>query len=543
MGGGVTLPTYYVKSTKNGNINVNLNMSCGNGSMPSNCTETQSTNTLNENVWYQVPKNISISYDTETDKIGTVYAITFDGNNYSSSITATLDKIDRTPPTCSWNGESTLWKKENRTISATCNDSKSGCTKDTASKSWSYTSGTTKEKNLSYTIKDNVGNTVTCSKIANIYVDKDAPTCTSSGGSNAWTNDSRTLVGTCSDSGSGCKGNVSWLINWEGNWENLSPGRVYDNVDNYVDCPANQIVKIDKTPPTCTSSGGSDAWTKDSRTLVGTCSDSGSGCKGNVSWYINGEGNWTDLSPGTVYDNAGNPTVCPKNQIVRIDRTTPTSSIAMTNYGSLGGSYPVTSDSYVNKSATFTFSASTTSSGNASIRYCVSYGGSCTPNISVNQGTNIEISRFGLTNGDYNIYYKAISPTGVEGSINNFKYHLDTVAPNVWCKFDDNGYYVAKCLDDRSGCINKTSDPLYSDFGPLTSAFTIKSNDAQEKLFENIKAYPGQDLQNGGLLLNESGEVQYRNTNTFYSLKIYTSYMDRAGNSSNCECLVPKRQG
>lgn len=468
-GGGVVLPTYYVKSTKNGNINVNLNMSCGNGSMPNNCTGIQSTNTLNENMWYQVPKNISISYDTETDKIGTVYAVTFDGNNYSSSITATLDKIDRTPPACSWSGESTIWTNSNRTITATCNDSKSGCTKDTAIKSWSYTSGTTKEKNLSYTIKDNVGNTATCSKTANIYVDKEAPTCT--------------------------------------------------------------------------SSGGSDAWTKDSRTLVGTCSDSGSGCKDNVSWYINGEGNWTNLSPGTVYDNAGNPTVCPKNQIVRIDRTTPTSSIAMTNYGRGDSAYAVSSGSYVNRKATFTFSASTTSSGNASIRYCVSYGGSCTPNISVNQGTNIEILRFGLTNGDYNIYYKAISPTGVESSINKFAYKLDTVAPNVWCEVNDYGYYVAKCSDNGSLCINNTSDSLYSRFGPLTSAFTIYSSNASDALFENIKAYPGQDLQNGGLLLNSSGEVQYRNTNTFYSLKMYTSYVDHAGNSSKCECLVPKRQG
>ena len=215
----------------------------------------------------------------------------------------------------------------------------------------------------------------------------------------------------------------------------------------------------------------------------------------------------------------------------------------MTNYGRGDSAYAVSSGSYVNRKATFTFSASTTSSGNASIRYCVSYGGSCTPNISVNQGTNIEILRFGLTNGDYNIYYKAISPTGVESSINKFAYKVDTVAPNVWCEVNDYGYYVAKCSDNGSLCINNTSDSLYSRFGPLTSAFTIYSSNASDALFENIKAYPGQDLQNGGLLLNSSGEVQYRNTNTFYSLKMYTSYVDHAGNSSKCECLVPKRQG
>ena len=80
-----------------------------------------------------------------------------------------------------------------------------------------------------------------------------------------------------------------------------------------------QALYIDVTPPTCVSSGGSDAWTGDSRTLVGTCSDTGgSGCKGNVTWYINSKGNWTNLSPGTVYDNAGNSRVCPANQTVRI---------------------------------------------------------------------------------------------------------------------------------------------------------------------------------------------------------------------------------
>ena len=175
-GGGVISPTYYLKSTKNGNIDSSLNISCGTGSMPSNCTETQSTTILSENMWYKVPKNISISYDNENDKIGTIYAVTFDGDNYSSAITATLDKIDRTPPTCSWNGESTSWTKENRTITATCNDSKSGCTSGTASKNWSYTNGTHKSETLSYTMSDNVGNTVTCRKDVNIYVDKEAPT-------------------------------------------------------------------------------------------------------------------------------------------------------------------------------------------------------------------------------------------------------------------------------------------------------------------------------------------------------------------------------
>ena len=238
-------------------------------------------------------------------------------------------KIDKTKPSCgSWTGESTTWTKNVRTIQVGCSDSGSGCTANQY-KAKEYQTGTIKTENIgNIQIEDRAGNINTCSKNnVNVYVDHDAPTCTSSGGNNSWTNDSRTLIGTCGDSGSGCQGNASWYINWEGNWTNLSPGTVYDKAGNSTVCPANQTVRVDKTAPTCTSSGGSSSWTNNSRTLIGTCSDSGSGCQGNASWYINWEGNWTNLSPGTVYDKAGNSTVCPANQTVRIDKTAPSCSL------------------------------------------------------------------------------------------------------------------------------------------------------------------------------------------------------------------------
>lgn len=318
-------------------------------------------------------------------------------------------KIDKTKPSCgSWTGESTTWTRNVRTIQVGCSDSGSGCTANqfTAKE---YKTGTIKTENIgNIQIEDRAGNINTCSKNnVNVYVDHDAPTCTSSGGNNSWTNDSRTLIGTCGDSGSGCQGNASWYINWEGSWINLSPGTVYDKVGNATTCPSNQTVKIDKTAPSCsvttsggtagsngwykkgtsksnpititgtcndtgsgcqgnvsktrykdtngedvspgivrdnagnettcntvnikidtknpscTSSGGNNNWTNDSRTLIGTCNDSESGCQGSAIWYINWEGNWTKLSPGTVLDNAGNSTTCPSNQTVRIDKTAP----------------------------------------------------------------------------------------------------------------------------------------------------------------------------------------------------------------------------
>ena len=239
------------------------------------------------------------------------------GNIYTHSSIA-ITKIDKTAPTCgNWIGQNTTWTKNNITVYAQCSDSGSGC-KTSQSKGVLIT-GTTRTKSVSDVIEDNAGNKTTCTGTVNAFIDQTPPKCISSGGSDAWTNNSRTLIGSCTDGESGCKGNASWLINWQGSWTNLSPGTVYDNVGNATVCPADQTVRIDKTAPTCTSSGGSGAWTSGSRTLVGTCSDTGgSNCRGNASWFINWQGNWTKLSPGKVYDNAGNSTDCPADQIVRI---------------------------------------------------------------------------------------------------------------------------------------------------------------------------------------------------------------------------------
>ena len=100
-----------------------------------------------------------------------------------------------------------------------------------------------------YTLTDLAGHSVTINIQANI--DKTNPGCTSSGGSNSWTNGSRTLTGTCSDSMSGCVGNATNTFTAEQYSTTRSPGTVYDNAGNSYNCPANQTVKIDKTPPGC----------------------------------------------------------------------------------------------------------------------------------------------------------------------------------------------------------------------------------------------------------------------------------------------------
>lgn len=150
------------------------------------------------------------------------------------------------------------------------------------------------------------------------YIDKTKPKCVSSGGLSSWTSENITLKGTCSDSGSGCTGDVTKVIDTDTNKTNQSPGVVKDKAGNSTTCPADQTVKVDKTAPKCTSSGGSSAWQTSSVTLKGTCSDSGSGCAGNVTKTYTSQGEWLKQSPGVVRDKVGHTTTCPANQTVRI---------------------------------------------------------------------------------------------------------------------------------------------------------------------------------------------------------------------------------
>ena len=152
-----------------------------------------------------------------------------------------IDQSDFTPPECGEAiGESTEWTTEERTITMTCHD-ENGCE--------SVTKTFDKSTKIGYiTVEDGKGNKRNCP--VNVYIDKTPPKCSSSGGSDSWTNGSRTLTGTCSDDESGCVGNVSKLYNSEGNFTSQSPGTVSDKVGNTTVCPNNQTVKIDKTPPT-----------------------------------------------------------------------------------------------------------------------------------------------------------------------------------------------------------------------------------------------------------------------------------------------------
>ena len=162
-------------------------------------------------------------------------------------------------------------------------------------------------------------------------IDKIPPTCVSSGGKTAWTSGSRTIVGTCSDTGgSGCKENIFYTYPGTSGQHysitNAGPagegkaGTVYDNAGNSASCQANQTVRIDKKAPTCSVSqkANSDGA---SVTITGTCSDTGgSGCKGNVSRNVTSNGTY---SPGTVYDNVNNSVTCSSITVTKVDTIAP----------------------------------------------------------------------------------------------------------------------------------------------------------------------------------------------------------------------------
>ena len=247
--------------------------------------------------------------------------------------------------------------------------------------------GTTRDFSVS-TEGSNVKVTVDCSyngatdsQVITLKIDKTAPTCTTSGGNSSWTNSNVIIKGKCSDSISGCAGtDPSYTVETPGQKTNIGPGSnggvatVYDKAGNKGTCSANQMVKVDKTPPTCTvkayngvysANAHNDehiGWTNKSPvTVVGHCEDKESGCKEPyiAEEYKVAEGKslnaqkYPALFLRTVSDNAGNRTSCGSTS-VKIDRIKPTINKVNDVYGR--AIFPVIFDNFVydSKSATVT---------------------------------------------------------------------------------------------------------------------------------------------------------------------------------------------
>ena len=126
IGTGIQSPEYFVKTTRKGTSDVAVTSTCGTGNEPSNCT-TSSVTTLEANTWYKVSKDVNITYNEHSTSTGTLYALTYDGTNYSGAATGTISKIDTSIPTT----QITLTdvKTDRITVNAICTDTETGITK------------------------------------------------------------------------------------------------------------------------------------------------------------------------------------------------------------------------------------------------------------------------------------------------------------------------------------------------------------------------------------------------------------------------------
>lgn len=329
---------HYVKSQVAGNVIQGNIYKCSgyNDNNKSSECDTKKALKISENEWYMIKDDvakITVSKDTISQDINKKMPIKAriqdKTSNYADN-DKSINKVDVTPPNCDVGGGSNGWTNSNVTLIGKCSDNGSGCkklqVKATFSSTGTYSPGT---------VYDNAGNQQKCGE-KQVKIDKTIPMCTVSysggtKGNNGWykygtssTNPVK-IIATCHDSESGCENNITPISKYEDGPHSGSI-TVKDMAGNIGRC--NYSVNIDTTAPSCESSGGSDSWKNQNVKIEGKCSDNGSGCSSdtNVSQNITWETSHS-YSPGTVYDKAGNSTVCP-NQTVKIDKTAPTCSIS-----------------------------------------------------------------------------------------------------------------------------------------------------------------------------------------------------------------------
>lgn len=334
----------------------------------------------------QYPQNENGEWYLVVRPAGTEGLRDANGNYYSGGYEkSAVVRLDNTKPTIdkTTNSHNGKWTADQVTISATASDTLSGVKKiyytyksdgSSLKSDWakSFAAGsrgpvevnkiwTTEINETVYVVaEDMVGNKSTIKSAGTVQIDKAPPavpkmtlykwssnatTPTSTSGlatysSGSWSNKNIYVVpsgGSDNASGkvtyqyttTGAQGSVNNKTATSTSITNQGTStikyRACDQVGNCSAYTTAATVKLDKTVPTCASSGGNAAWTTGRRTLTGTCSDTGgSGCKSKkITKPYSSDINSTTESPGTVYDNAGNSAPCPANQTVRIDKTAP----------------------------------------------------------------------------------------------------------------------------------------------------------------------------------------------------------------------------
>ena len=151
---------YYVKTTRTGISSLTVTQECGTGTTPSTCNNITDTTTLSANTWYQVSENVNVTYSTASSETATIYAISYDGTDYSGAGTATISKIDTTGPTVTLGSPSI--KTDSITIPITTSDSESGVNEVTCkygTTSGNYTTNASSVSTTECSIKGLTANT------------------------------------------------------------------------------------------------------------------------------------------------------------------------------------------------------------------------------------------------------------------------------------------------------------------------------------------------------------------------------------------------
>ena len=364
-------------------------------------------------------------------------------------------KLDGTKPSCGTaTGAKDTWTNQNFTISQQCIDNESGCVKDTYEKN--FTSSTT---TYTFTIEDKAGNTNECK--VDVYLDKDKPECGKiEGESTKWTNGNRTISAKCKDEETGecSKDKFEVTFTTDGKTDNIE---ISDKAGNTVSCEVDKY--IDKTPPTCTSSGGSSTATIGPVTITGTCKDSLSGCTGNVSKKLTDDMN-TSVSPGTVKDNAGNATECPAEP-VNIN-TTPNKPTIINP----------TNENWVNYN--FALTVKTTTASNLISHWQYSYDNSSWTTYDNSATNNFKTTNFTKERNQL-VYIRVCNKNDVCSDSASTYIRIDKTAPTcgsnngstTWT--NQNRTVTLNCIDNQSGC---ATSPVATTFTETltTSSISIK---------------------------------------------------------------------
>jgi len=283
---------------------------------------------------------VSSTTRTVTDQAGKVSA-------ESNVVTV---KIDKTPPTISAaateppNGNNG-WYTHAVTVHFTCDDTVSGIAVNGCPADEVLTTEGDAVSSTAQAAKDAAGNVSSLSNVVTVKLDKTPPTINAAAteppnGKSDWYTENVTIHFTCTDGGSGIASGAcppDQTLSGEGSAVSSTPRTVTDQAGN-VSTDSNVVtVKIDKTKPTITatptSAPNAAGWYNHDVTVHFTCADTVSEIAGDAcpdDQTLRGEGSAVSSTAQTVADQAGNVSD-PSNVVtVKIDKTPPTISAAVT---------------------------------------------------------------------------------------------------------------------------------------------------------------------------------------------------------------------